>query len=519
MLVDGSNSLSALPGDSEPELRASRRKRNLGLKGLSGVRHFVEELPGWWLSALLVMAPWAYGTTFYETRDWLAVALCGLSVPFAISLILQRRWPRINWISILLPLLILTLGWLMTWNASLIYDRQVLHFHHISQPISWLPGTVDQATSRRQMLLITGLFFAFWVASDLTAREPWRQRLWLILSLTGVSVVVLGLLQRVTAAPGIFWRTDLDCGQTFFATYRYHANAGAFINIIFPFVAAQSICAFRKSTSELARAFWLVATLCVLVSALVNVSRAAAVVTVCLALILVAWQLVKTLRSRHHSSKRQVGLVAVIVVVGAAALLWAIGFGDAYKRWTEFGNNISANGRYVVYDLIEHRILPRSGWWGFGPANFSLVFPFFTNRLGTSIEGYWEYAHEDYLQCLVEWGFAGATVWFLFFGHTMVRAIATFWRRRRVWDGRMRTFVVACFLALGGALIHSAVDFPLQIASLQLYAAVIMGFLASLEFNKVQRSHRFKAIANPAVEGRRPLFRGLVVNRATEANE
>src|SRR5260221_1300413 len=164
--------------------------------------------------------------------------------------------------------------------------------------------------------MITGLFFAFWVASDLSAREHWRRRLWLIMCLTGVSLMVLGLVQRVTAAPGIFWRTDLDCGLTFFATYRYHANAGAFINIIFPLVAAQSICAFQKSAADVAKAFWVLASICVLASAFVNVSRAATVITVGLVVIFSALQLHEMLRAHRHFSKRQVGLIAAIVIVG-----------------------------------------------------------------------------------------------------------------------------------------------------------------------------------------------------------
>ena len=129
---------------------------------------------------------------------------------------------------------------------------------------------------------------AFWVAADLSAHERWRSRFWLVLSLTGVSIVILGLAQRLTSAPGIFWRTDLDCGPSFFATYRYHANAGAFINIVFPLVAARCVAAFRRESGELARPFWFLAMIAVLVSAFVNVSRAASVITLCLFILFAA---------------------------------------------------------------------------------------------------------------------------------------------------------------------------------------------------------------------------------------
>jgi len=96
MLVDPPNSLSELPKDGpgsgrrRVSRRSSQRRRGalLSMLGgirrvcmLGGIRRVFEELPGWWLAALLVIAPWAYGATFPETKDLLAMALCGLSVP------------------------------------------------------------------------------------------------------------------------------------------------------------------------------------------------------------------------------------------------------------------------------------------------------------------------------------------------------------------------------------------------------------------------------------------------------
>jgi integrase/recombinase XerD len=60
-------------------------------------------------------------------------------------------------------------------------------------------------------------------------------------------MVVLGVAQRFTDAPGIFWSPYRYVGETFFATFRYHANAGAYINLVLPFIVALAVRAFYRS--------------------------------------------------------------------------------------------------------------------------------------------------------------------------------------------------------------------------------------------------------------------------------
>jgi O-antigen ligase len=438
------------------------------------------QVPSWWLCALLVAAPWAYGTTFPQTKQFLAVALVVLGGLFALSLIVQRRWPRGHWLSAVLTVVILAQGWLMTLNPKLAYDATVQYFHFVPGAIPWLPGTVDQSTSLGQMWLITGLLAAFWVVSDLGSEPVWRDRFMLVMSLTGVSLMALGLLQRVTGAPGILWRGDLDSGPTFFATYRYHANAGAFINICLLLIAARMLSVFRRDHSDLIRSFWVIAFMATVVSMFVNVSRVATLIGVVSVCVFFAWELRNRIAAKTMllSRLRMIGF-AVGAVIAAAFLVWAVGFNEAGRHWTELGRSLVSDARFVVYGAIACYLLPRSLGWGFGPGTFHLIFPFFTNSLGTSIRGYWEYAHEDYLETIVEWGLFGAAVWFVFFSAIIFRAVLRLRRRRRSWDSNTRRFAVACFLALGAVVVHATVDFPLQIASIQLYTAALLGSLAA----------------------------------------
>jgi hypothetical protein len=484
-------------GSARNKPRVKRRSRRSGSHRFAAL---IEDLPGWCLAILLVASPWAYGTTFPETKEWLAKALCALGGLFIISLVFRERPLRVSWVSLGLSLLILGYGWFLTWNAKLIYDPRLFYFHPGSPHLPLWPGSVDQITSADQMLLITGLFCAFWVASDLSTRNRWRGRFWLIISLAGLSIVLLGLAQRLSSAKGIFWRTDLDCGISFFATYRYHANAGSFINLILPFVAAQCVCAFRRASSDFGKVFWVLALLAVLAGASVNLSRAATLISAGVVMIFLIWQCFEIVRSRKHDFNfLQITIVLIIVAGGSSWLVQTVGFGEAYKHWELLGGALADNFRYIVYDTIKDRLLPNSGWWGFGPNTFSLVFPFFTTSLGRRIWGFWAQAHQDYLQTLVEWGYCGATLWLLLFGNSIARAATALWRKGRAWDGRTRAFAVACLLALTSVFIHATVDFPMQIASLQLYVAVILGMVASLQYVDCSRQRRFKA--SPGTSG------------------
>ncbi len=503
MLVYRSTSRGELDVNKPPQTPAQRTGRRARRKKSSLVRRFwwkqvMCDAPGWWLAGLLVIAPWAYGTTFPQTKELLAGALLVLIGLFVISRLIQRRWPKVHWLPAALTLIILTQGWVMVLNPKLVYDSTVQYFHFVPTLIPWLPGTVDRGTSLDQMWLITGLFGAFWAVNDLGADPEWRDRFWVIMSITGVSLVGLGLLQRVTGAPGIFWRSDLDSGPTFFATYRYHANAGAFINISLLLTAARMICMFRRDHSNLVRSFWVLAFLGTLVSAFVNVSRAATLIGLVALCCFLCWKWHERARTNKVAFgwTRLTGF-AIAGFLAAALLVWSVGFKDAYRHWAELGKSLvsDGDGRFMLYGAIVRYIIPASGWWGFGPGTFHLIFPFFTNNLGTRLQGYWEYAHEDYLQTLVEWGFCGATAWFIFFGQTVARATWTLGRRYRRWSGNTRRFAIASLLALGTILVHATVDFPMQIASLQLYTAVLLGLVAASRQGGERRLRRVRKLA------------------------
>ena len=178
-----------------------------------GSARFLPETPRWLLLVALIYAPWAYGSTrawTITTLDWLlGLILAGWTVSCAV----QRQWPRVH------PVLLLSIGWLlfqgwwMTLNAKFVFDT-TFNAVPLKAFAPWAPGTVNEAVSWPNIVNLSFMLGIACFACDLGRRSVWRKRLWLVAALTGVSLIGLGLIQKVSHAPGIFWKNE-QFGQTF----------------------------------------------------------------------------------------------------------------------------------------------------------------------------------------------------------------------------------------------------------------------------------------------------------------
>jgi O-antigen ligase len=106
--------------------------------------------------------------------------------------------------------------------------------------------------------------------------------------------------------------------------------------------------------------------------------------------------------------------------------------------------------------------------FGSGPGAFYITFLKYRPE---TVVNFFDYAHNDYAQFAVESGVLGLGIIGAFVVLTLLTALAAQWKRR---DPLMRGMSFACVMGVTAILIHSAVDFNLQIPANAVYFMVLL---------------------------------------------
>jgi hypothetical protein len=389
----------------------------------------------------------------------------------------------------------------MALNAKAIYDSQYFIFVALKPWLSVAPGAIDQGASVAFMMRATVLLGTICMVADLVCDPRWLLRLWWTLGLGGGSIALLGIIQKASGAPMIFWRASEQPLETFFATFYYHANAGAFLNLTLPLSIGLAWRSFHQPKRPLKRALSLTLAVVNAVAVFTNTSRMGQALGAVILCALILGSIPATfgmLRRRLEWSTAAVGLLALCFAIYAG-----LGTSRLDRSWKRLEETTAA----MVFERSAPAraalaAVPEAGWCGFGPGTFAIIFPYYTAPFGEKLQGRWIFLHQDYVQTLLEWGWLGSACFgWIFFGG-MVVGVRNLWRfapdrrsreskfakrarqglgnahsPREVlgWTPRQRAFVPLSLLGLGSVALHALVDFPLQIASIQLYVAVLLG--------------------------------------------
>jgi hypothetical protein len=366
----------------------------------------------------------------------------------------------------------------MVFNAKAICDSDFFVFVPLRNLTPLFPGSADYPISAAWMIRCALLLGTIAFVADLSQSNRWLLRLWYVIALAGGSIAFLGLLQKATGAQMIFWQPPPPPElwvSTFFATYYYHGNAGAFLNLVWPLSAGLVIRSFSNRSQPGMRAVWIIVFIITIAGVLANTSRMAHIIAL-LSLVAICVQFGPAVFRQLSGAQKTVAFVgALAILLALIALAQATHLEQPLNRWQSASEQFPSDARWKA-SRVAIGALPDAGLFGFGPGTFRVVFPTYNVGSANEAPGIWRFLHEDYLQTLLEWGWLGSSLWALLSFGGITAGILSYKKHvKRGWMPRRRVLQPLAIIALIGVALHSLVDFPLQIESIQLYVATYLG--------------------------------------------
>lgn len=417
------------------------------------------------LAVALFYAPLAYGCTQPEMLPGL-YAILGVFIVFGLaSMFAARAWPDIPKIALFCVAAILVQGWWLTWNPAFA--------NLISSDGGVVDTTLDniRAHSLHSMIMTSVLLAVFLVLCEIFAQGNLRRFILLSMALSGALISVCGIILKLSGDPLMryVWRpADIDWND--FAFYRYHANAGAFLNLAWPFILVFTRRAFTQKIGPVRRAIWIAAALACGFALILNASKA----SLAIGLLILPWPFSTGLMRMKGRNLFIIGALTLFLIAGGIFASSRLTWRGAFERMTEAKEvSNSIDGRWVAYQQYLNAV-PAVGPFGLGPGLFPLAFPYQTSPLGNVSPALRDYAHEDYLQGVLEWGWVGVVWWTALIVGGLYRAFRTYFRRESFTSKTDRHLVLGAILAVLGTLTQAFVDFPLQIASIRLFFLVAL---------------------------------------------
>ena len=277
---------------------------------------------------------------------------------------------------------------------------------------------------------------------------------WLVLAVVSLG---FGMLQLIEGPNSRFYFYDITNPGSLVGLFSNRNNEAAFFYSLMP-LAAVFAAQFNGDFDDRRTIPALLAVLYVFV-AIVGVvatrSRAGLAITA-VALIGSAVIVVRGgMLRRHWRAALGVGAGAVLVL-GAVVLF---GMGPILDRFTSGGAEPRFTGWPLVLDAIQ-RFLPL----GSGVGSFQTVY-MAAEPLNDVSPIYFNHAHNDYLELLLETGLVGAAIFAVF-------ALWLLARIARIWTSHGDDIGAACTLVILLLMAHSLVEYPLRTEAL----AVLFAF-------------------------------------------
>ena len=422
-------------------------------------------ISAFFIGVALFYAPLAYGCARPEMLPTLYLLLALAIVTGFLGLLGRGTWPRVPKTALLCFAAVMFQGWWMMADPVL------------PPMVPDNGGLIDTSLenlgqlSLEAMLLVTLTLGTFLFLCDTLSNPAWRRFVLMCAAISGVLVSLVGIVLKTSLAEPLLtsiWGADAVPTRSF-AFYHYYGTAGAFLNLVWPLILVFTRRAFEiREIGLLTRVIWVIASLICGLALLLNASKA----SLAIGLLVLPWPFSTGLRQMHFKKLFLVGMAFVALMVLMLAASSHLAHDAAFKRMTSSDDvSQSVDGRWQAYRQYLDDV-PEAGWFGIGPGLFEVGYPYQNASFRNYDASVRQFAHEDYLQTTLEWGWVGTVWWTLLIAGGLWRAVHAYLQRERFQSRTDRHLVLACILGVLGTLLHALFDFPLQVASIRLFFLV-----------------------------------------------
>jgi len=358
--------------------------------------------------------------------------------------------------------------------------------------MQWLAGTTAyRHVTYSHLLLYAAYGMLVFVVTQSLRRSSQFELVAKLFTVYGAVVASFAVLQGLAPNGKLYWIWALEQGGYIYGPYVNHNHYAGLMEMLTPFPLVLAASQFTNGNRKIA-----VAGIAALMAATIFLSGSRGGMAAFVAQMVVLGVLL--VRKREGSWKQPLMLGAFLATV-IVFLVW-IGGNQLTQRLTSIHSEAREEIKGGVRLTIDRdclRMLIKRPFLGWGLGTFPIVYPEFRSFYTTFFVNQ---AHNDYLQLLVETGLAGFSiaVWLLVLVFRQAAGKLKNWTETA--SGAM---TAAALLGCVGILVHSCLDFNLQIPANAALFYVLCAIAASAPLQESQRRRvvrRRSLIVQPAPE-------------------
>jgi O-antigen ligase len=315
------------------------------------------------------------------------------------------------------------------------------------------------------------------VSTQSLLRSSQARKMAMILSFYGFAIAALALVQGIAPNGKLYWVREPRLGGWIYGPYVNHNHYAGLMEMLIPIPLVISLSHLADEKERLAGG---IAAAVMAGTVFLSGSRGGMLA------VLIEFLLLAILVTRQKRGVRTAVAVGVFAIVLLSLLTW-LGGKELTTRMFSIGRETRteiSGGMRLSIDRDALSMFRRKPVLGWGLGAFPVAYPqfrsFYTNFFVNE-------AHNDYLQLLTETGVLGfgVMIWFL------VALYRTALRKISHWTSSVSgSLTLACVLGVTGILVHSCLDFNLQIPANAALFYVLCSLAASPPLLQRSRKRR-----------------------------